>query len=334
MLLKEKILYLCSSVLHKLKTGKRTADPENVKRILIFKMDDIGDMVYTLHVFNLLHKKYPESKLELLCKPVNEIFFKYLPHVTLHNSFETIEKVKYDLVFDLRGNFKTLMFSLKNAKAYFDRGTIRWRNKRSGGQKQEVHTNYEIIEPAIEGIPFAYPQIKIGAEERKKVHQWLENQEITQYMIIHAGANSEARRWPKARFAEMTKSVLKQNKMAVIFVGGPHEKDEIEFIQRLIPSKTYSVAGDFSLLDLAALCEGADVFVGNESGPLHVATAMNCPVVALFGPGVVNVFYPYHENARIIHHQTDIRDENTGENTSMQLIQVEEVLKHIESLTV
>jgi ADP-heptose:LPS heptosyltransferase len=89
--------------------------------------------------------------------------------------------------------------------------------------------------------------------------------------------------------------------------------------------------GEFNLLEYAALCEKAKLFIGNESGPLHIAAAMNTPNVALFGPGVKDVFYPKNEKS-IVHHYflATGHKQQTIENSTIFTITVDEVKKSVD----
>jgi ADP-heptose:LPS heptosyltransferase len=88
----------------------------------------------------------------------------------------------------------------------------------------------------------------------------------------------------------------------------------------------FNMAGETTLRELAVLCERAELFVGNESGPMHFANISGTPLIALFGPGVKDVFYPYGEKSRVIHHvDVDIAGR-------MEKITVEEVSRAIEEL--
>ena len=93
------------------------------------------------------------------------------------------------------------------------------------------------------------------------------------------------------------------------------------------------MAGETNLLQLAALMRSAKLFVGNESGPLHFAIIEKKPLVALFGPGVENVFYPLYPNQKVIHHVSDV-DPKDKKQTSMLLITPQEVIEVIKHLAI
>lgn len=331
--MKEKILYLLTAATQRIINGSKKVNPAIIKNILVVKLDDIGDMVYSLHVFSMLQKQFPDANITVFCKPVNHIFFKYVNGIEVLDSTKDKLPSNQDVVIDLRGNFKSLWHAFsKGCSFYFDRGSVRMRNKYSGGQKQEVHTNHQIIEDLLKDTSFEYPRIEISQAETDSVNTWLSNNNIEKFAVLHTGANDTARRWPKHRFVALAKHLLAKE-FEIVFVGTEADRNEIESIMFDIPEKTFTCAGEFNLLELAALCKRANLFVGNESGPVHIATAMDTPLVALFGPGVRNVFYPYHKQARIIHPFPENNPESkTG--GKMTQISVEEVVEAVESLAV
>ena len=85
-------------------------------------------------------------------------------------------------------------------------------------------------------------------------------------------------------------------------------------------------------MQLAAVMRQCDFFVGNESGPLHFAIVEKKPLVALFGPGVKDVFYPLYPNQKVIHHMNDQLTEE-DKISSMLKISEQEVVAAVESLS-
>lgn len=334
--LKEKLLYLLTSILSRTINGNKKVDPNRIQKILLVKWDDIGDMVYALHVFDHLEKKFPNAQIDLIAKPVCHPFFKHLPQINLiDNKFKGLSK-NYQIVVDLRGSYKSLWFAFRSqCQFYYDRGSIRLKNKFSGGQQREIYTNFQVIKPLLGKVEMQKPSIALSDEENQFVEQWLNHHSIEKFAVLHIGANDVARRWPKDRFAAVANYLIEEHGLPIIFGGGPSEKQDIKETQKLIDKKTYSVAGEFDLLQFAALCAKAQIFVGNESGPLHIATVMKCPIVALFGPGVKDVFYPYGDKVKILHHfkEKNHKQQNQG-NSTINKIEVEDVKNAIESLAI
>ena len=73
-------------------------------------------------------------------------------------------------------------------------------------------------------------------------------------------------------------------------------------MEELLNFKSFSFTNGFSLSEFSCLCSKANFYVGNESGPLHIASAFDVPLLGLYGPGVPNVFYPMGKNSKVLHH--------------------------------
>src|SRR5688572_18218399 len=139
---KEDFIY-ASSVLST-KWINKFKKPENLAfhKILIIKLDEIGDMVNAVHVFSLLKKEYPNAEITLWCKPFLIPLLSSDVHINRFITGKSELEKKYDLIVDLRGSFESNWYALTHQPKYrLDRGSIRLRNKLNGGQLHEVITN-------------------------------------------------------------------------------------------------------------------------------------------------------------------------------------------------
>ena len=99
---------------------------------------------------------------------------------------------------------------------------------------------------------------------------------------IHPGAGRLQKLWTVSGFATIA-DWLSASEYQVVFVGGSGESDRTGKIRSLLGQKTYNLVGMLSLGELMALFEMSSLFLGNDSGPMHLAAAMGTPIVALFG---------------------------------------------------
>lgn len=284
----------------------RRKDPNksHFSAILIIRLDEIGDVATSLHVFELLKRSHPDSKITLWCKPFIRRLLVNDPHID--RIIHTKEELNgpYDLHVDLRGNWHSIFYSfIHPPKFRLDRASIRLRNKYAGGQKHEVFTNLDIIAPVLNSVP-ANPELKIylGKPEQGKAEAFLLEKNISAFAIFHCGARRALRKWNHQGFAEIARYLKSEKNLDIVFAGDRTDKEDIEKIQQMIPFKTFSIAEDFNLIEFAALCSKSSLFIGNESGPMHIAAATGIPVIGLFGPGVPVTFYPYGEKCSYVHH--------------------------------
>jgi lipopolysaccharide heptosyltransferase II len=116
-------------------------------------------------------------------------------------------------------------------------------------------------------------------------------------VALHPGAGrySLARIWPTERFAQVARALVDVHGADVIVVGGPDEVDLGAALEAQVerPGRVHVLAGRTSIHVAAALLERCDLFVGNDSGPMHIAAAVGTPVVAVFGPSNWSAWGPY-----------------------------------------
>jgi ADP-heptose:LPS heptosyltransferase len=112
-----------------------------------------------------------------------------------------------------------------------------------------------------------------------------------QLAVVHVSASSPFRRWPVESFVDTVASLAAVPGRRVILTSGPSERDVVDRIVAEARAALPMVArdrvlscGDFSLIELRALLEKSDVYIGGDSGPLHLAATTPVPIVAIFGP--------------------------------------------------
>ncbi|HEY1354068.1 MAG TPA: glycosyltransferase family 9 protein [Ktedonobacteraceae bacterium] len=151
--------------------------------------------------------------------------------------------------------------------------------------------------------------IPLSEEERQQARQLVfgedqeaaaRPQEARPIIALHAGSGgySMARRWAPERFAHLADTLYMQTGGQLLLVGGPEEAQLHAQIQSLLTSgvPVRSLAGRASLRVTAAVLELADLFVGNDAGPMHLATAVGTPTVAIFGLSNPQAWGPYTGN--------------------------------------
>jgi lipopolysaccharide heptosyltransferase II len=118
-------------------------------------------------------------------------------------------------------------------------------------------------------------------------------------LAIHPGAGwySLARRWPAARFAQLITTLVRERHADVLVLGGPDETDLAAAVQAGVPeperAQVHTIAGRTSIAGTAALIGHCSLFIGNDSGPMHLATAVGTPVLGIFGLSNWRAFGPY-----------------------------------------
>ncbi len=113
-------------------------------------------------------------------------------------------------------------------------------------------------------------------------------------IALHCGGHYFIRkRWPTVHFIELILELRRQFGVEVALVGGAEDVENSMAIQALAPGVINAV-GKLRLAQTAALLNRCQLFIGNDSGPLHLAVAVGVPTIGLYGPTDPAQFYPYH----------------------------------------
>jgi ADP-heptose:LPS heptosyltransferase len=307
----------------------------SIKSILLVKWDEIGDMAAAVHVFGTLKSAYPEAELHVLCKHFVSTLIAGDP--AIDKVITNIEdwQQRYDVVVELRGTWQTLTksLSLRTMPKYrVDRGWVRFLQR--GAQPHEVVTNARIIRPLV-GYDFAIAKRVLfpSAAEFSEADGWsdwavssafpnneysadvnstfplakeVSNENVTGYAILHTGARRELRRWPLERFVALSIWLLTEKNLIPIWVGTADEESQLdEAFAKGAAGKKWVAPEGSSLLSFYAFIASSKLYVGNESGPLQLADIAEVPLVAIYGPGVPDVFYPQSTRSRVLHEVLD-----------------------------
>ena len=127
-------------------------------------------------------------------------------------------------------------------------------------------------------------------------------------VLIHVSAGNPFRRWPAEHFAEVAAALaLDDHTRRIIITAGPSERGAADAIAAAAQARAGTAAGgilrcgEFDLLELRVLASRAALYVGGDSGPLHIAATTDVPIVALFGPTLPERAMPWrHADARAV----------------------------------
>lgn len=326
--LPEKILFASNALLSACVNmlGKR---PVNPNEILVVKIDEIGDMVSATPVFKLLKNKFPNAKISLLCKPICKTFMQYNPHVDEILTSEKEWQRRFDLVVELRGTKKTLLKSIRWWPSFrLDRGTVRFRHRPESGTQSDRETNFLIVKSILGEVEMPLPEFFTAPEDKGFIENFIQEKNLQKFAIIHATSNLPIKEWAKERFAHLADIIIERYGFNIVFIGAQSESERIQALINMMQNMAENFAGLFTLTQLFEFCKKASLYVGNDSGPLHIANVAGTPLVGLYGPVPRGVFYPFGNKAKVIHPDYLYK---SGE-IPMSTISVDDVLAEIKNL--
>lgn len=306
--------------------------PSAYRRILVMRVDQLGDVVMTLPAMAALEAAFPETQIDFVVGPwARELAETYVHHayifkhsyfgenVSRFHSFAegirlawSLRKNRYDLAIDFRGD-------LRNAGFLFLTGARRRVGYGSAGGgffytdclaeargRHQVERNLECLKAVGVRVPQEIPKLKYrppDPEAWQKKFSNLHDRARRPWIVMHIGSGYPSKRWPAANFFSLLDRMLGEGKGTVILTG--HEKEESlvrpYFKER---ERLVNLIRKTSIAELCALIDQADLFVGNDSGPAHLAAALGKKTVVLFsGTNDWRVWQPRGNSVHVIHHE-------------------------------
>ena len=144
------------------------------------------------------------------------------------------------------------------------------------------------------------PKLNFSKNDKRIADRFLKDNNIKAndfVVCIAPGAaeSAKSRMWPFNNYAELCDEIIDKYNSKIIFTGDINEIDLVESIQKRMDNKgkTINAAGKVTLNQLFYLIGKSDLFIGNDSGPLHIAAAQGVKTIGLFGPNLPVRFGPY-----------------------------------------
>ena len=136
-------------------------------------------------------------------------------------------------------------------------------------------------------IEFSTPRLFLNDNDLNRGSELLRRfgvEDDSDYACISFRAVAESRRWGMNNYIELIKYLISERKLKVVLVGSVADRDEGDTIAEATSTReVVNLAGKTDLREAAAILSGCRVFVGNDSGPAHLAAAVDIPVVVLSG---------------------------------------------------
>ena len=259
-------------------------------RILFISSSRIGDAVLSTGLIANLLKTHPNARFTVACGPVAEGVFASMPNrdrtIVLNKRGygrhwlelwrETVG-TRWDLVVDLRGSLISYLVRTK---------------RRAVMRKSEGHKTQQLARLLkLDHAPL--PVAWTAAKDRAMAAQLLPDG--SQIIGLGPTANWSGKVWPPERFVELARrlaSELLPGARVVLFAGpGAQEAGMIAPVQAAMPD-AIDLTGKLELPQVAACLARCAIFIGNDSGLMHIAAATGIPTLGLFGPSPVGEYGP------------------------------------------
>lgn len=326
---------------------------EEPRRILFLRHDRIGDMVLSTAALKALKRAYPQAKITVFASERNYEILTHNPHVDeiliYHGILWFIRAILrprgYDLVID-----PFFTYELRQAfMAYLAGGKYRIGFERAGREiffnlrspaiatpKRMVDHVLDLVEVVGGEIAGCVPEVFLSDNELKWASEAIAVKGIRPEELkiaIHPGAYYPSQRWATERFGELARRIREQYKAKVILLGSREEKDLVKKVEEVAGKGVQDFSG-LRLRKLIALLSTCDLLLCNNSGPLHIASALKVRTVSMIGPTVTPLWLPYGRHDVVINKGLSCSPCNRAvcrDHECMESITVDEVFEAVQS---
>ena len=298
---------------------KKTLNLENVKNIIVVGQNRIGDNVLSIPALRTIRKNFSKAKIVIISNryvkdilledgSVNEILFYRRENIS--GKIKTISmllKRKWDLGIDftidytflpafllfLSGSRSRIGYNIKGRGFLFHR-PVKW-------DAENKHF-IDRLSDLIKGIGFKIidkkASLSVSDNCKKLADEFLKANDVQNddnLIGIHPGGYFPSQRWPIERFAETADNIIKKHNAKLIIIGGGKEKRLLGTMISLMKEKAIE-AYNSPMPQLMGLIKRCGLLICNNSGILHLATALDVPTVSTMGPTDSSMWWPQGEN--------------------------------------
>jgi predicted lipopolysaccharide heptosyltransferase III len=333
--------------------------PDKVKEILVIRTAYLGDVIMTLPILKPLKERFPGCKISFLVPSgirglianhpyIDEVLthdvFWFYPN-SLKEYLAFIKKLKFrkfDLVIEARGDIRDILLLVMPLQ-------VRYKVSYGVGggsyllthevpyteykHKVEYHLDIaRFLGCAVGDTDYC---MKPTREDTQSIQNLLaENGIDGPFVCVHPGGRLPLKRWPIERCAELYDWVSSSFRIPLVIVGSEEEMAIIGNITSRMNDKAVVLAGKINFKNLAGLLSKSELFICNDSGPMHLAASVGTPTVAVFGPSNSFETSPYGNRFIIIEKDVTCRKDcdekkcrNKRYHACMRDIPVEDVFK-------
>jgi len=317
--------------------------PESIRRLLIRGTNWVGDAVMSVPALKAIRRVFPNAGISLLVRPWVRDVYAAAPFVDEILSYDKLERHsgwmgRRLLISELRARRFDMAILLQNAMeaawiAYWARIPLRLGYRRDG--RAILLTHAVRIDPAVRKVHQVYYYLGLlsGAgllDDRPwesepcravsiAVPVSASDQEAARAMLLDHGITADrpvvglnpgasyggAKRWPAERFAALADALAERCMAQIVIFGAPSERPVAERVAAQMASPPAVLAGRTTLGHLMGLIRECDLFITNDSGPMHLAAALDVPQLAIFGSTSEIATGPLSSRATVVRKAAD-----------------------------
>jgi predicted lipopolysaccharide heptosyltransferase III len=298
-------------------------------KILIIKLRYIGDTVLMTPLLSTIKAGIHNAELDVLVNEATQDVLTDHPSVRrlwplrgrgsrrslwhMVGLIHSLRREQYDIVIELtnndRGAFLAYATGAPVRIGYHSNQAFRNKvlyNRTVDSVLGRIHTVDHHLKMAEElGLPVVdrTPYIHVSSEKMWKVKERLLRLGLTKeepFAIIHPGARRWYKSWPPEKFSRLADRIVLEWGIKVILAGGKDDMTACAKIMEQMEEEALNLTDQVPLLELPALVKKAQCLIGNDSAPIHIATAVGTPAIAIFGPTNWRIWQPRRAHDRTV----------------------------------
>jgi predicted lipopolysaccharide heptosyltransferase III len=306
-----------------------TINLASVQRVLLVRLRSIGDTVLLTPCLTALQQWRPTLEIDLLTEPLAAPLLTNHPAISrlwilpntktkgLRGNFATLwargqilrqlRQRNYDLAFNLHGgSTATFLTALCGAKATVGFAANRYSSllhhrlppPQEIWQQPQIHcVEQQLALLKGSGIPCdssLATNLTVDPTAATKIANRLLQLQLPRFVAIHPSAAFPSKQWAAEYFAQVIDHLAQHHQLATILAVAPSEARVAQAVARATTTNIKPlIMDDLTLSELMALLSQATLFIGNDSGPAHIAAALTRPVVVIFGSSNQQVWQPW-----------------------------------------
>ena len=278
-----------------------------LKKILVFSFSFIGDAVLSTSVIQPLRRHFSDAHITFLVGPRALDLLATDPNIDAVLVYDNCGehagwKGRLRLIQALRCDKFDLVVNLRDSLTARCIGAEHWGMVRGESNRHAVTRYLEVLQRHGIDTTDAHPHLQLTEAEQTMAHCFLSEAGITAEPLligIHPGGNWEYKLWDVEKYALVANALCKEQNAAILLFAGPNERELQTQVSEMMDVPPILVQTE-NLRHLAALISTCDVYIGNDTGPMHIAAAVDTPVVALFGSTNPIRSGPYGEKRTVV----------------------------------
>ena len=307
-----------------------------VRNILVIRFRFMGDMVVMTPLFSNLRRHFPEARIVAFVDDVYADVLRYHPDVDEIMIFPRTEtraknlrvrrkawvkmikmlrESRYDLVIDLaKGQTSSFFTRVTNAPVrigFIPKEGPQWNTKfytdpMRDREADGIHCVDHYLQPLVDVLELPILTRDLVLEpyeaEKQRVCELMQQNGLksNDFILLHPGARAPRKRWPVEHWAKLADELSARYRLPLVVIGAEGEREISERVLELATPTIVNFVGQLSIGELAALAAQARLFIGNDSGPMHVVSTTGTDIVCLFGPTDDRVWQPSSPNHRVL----------------------------------